>query len=1026
MAVNGGNGSSVNTVATDDFGVSELSRIGEQYNRVPYAQRELQRRHQEASNILNVLNELPGGAKTPIDSDTQDALEAMEALLRGTTDKKERKQIQSEIEKVTAGTLLNPLFQRQMTKAQKEVQSLGPRMRIYEESTRERLNTQAMNMVNREFSDSRVGGFVNDRINSQEIQTAGLSMSTQSSFEELAAQREGIMGQIGGIRSSSLNVAGSLIGDNGVDQQAEGTLKENAEKIKELASQLGPIAVAMKVQKEKGEDPDSKRKYVSHMGEKAQEHLDFERLSSDIRSGNGEFGKISASDLKKRETEAAQNLVKALDELRGSAGKSKEEIAKLAKTAEEAAEEFERVQEAKAAGAGAPADSWLKTGQAVGTAVANVAQLVGSYFQVLGINQPMAEMGNVSAYANIENQKYDSFRTALGGNMTERMNLGGWSTAHQFGLNRATAAGWKVGANVVGGGAGVVAGGLQTIDAIAAAPGGASAGKVIGNATVVTNIAGGIQATGESGLLLASSILDAKNKISTSQAETAGVNVTMDAVRKLNHIPGYQLQQYRDHIAGLYGGSMYMGSSGESFLNKASSGEYLDTMLQFGLSSEEVGSLSRFGAQNMGSMFDPEQILQSKRFENLGFGSAEDNMRRMMSLSAGSTQNPSQSMEKLLERAVSVGLDSSKSITLIAESTGAVAEQSAMQGFANLGDQISKIMLSAVDRNNPNQEMAAKQATASFQTGEQARNNRSASWHGMIATSRLQKELGLNWRDAYALQGFSAAQLTSLSGQSEDEIKEALFRRGFDGSYSSTFTGDMKGALGIAINSKLTSQAESGAGFAVGSGAGWLKHIRPWIEGGAGRAQQLADGNMKGVPANVSEAVREMFWSFSSSNPGGDPQAMLRDMLAQKYLGVGDGGGLSTGTIDDMGGSKGALAYEVTGGARQKTRAAKQALGMITDGSGNGAAGIGAVSASGRAVEGMAGEATWAEAAAKSAADFGESALRLDSASSKLTRAADALLEIARVRGLAGSAPTKELPKGLDTMQDKFENMSTR
>jgi hypothetical protein len=294
----------------------------------------------------------------------------------------------------------------------------------------------------------------------------------------------------------------------------------------------------------------------------------------------------------------------------------------------------------------------------------------------------------------------------------------------------------------------------------------------------------------------------------------------------------------------------------------------------------------------------------------------------------------------------------------------------------------------------------------------------------MIATSRIQKELGLNWRDAYTLQGFSAAQLQALRGKPDREIIETLFNRGFDGSYSGTFTNDLNASLDTVINSKLTSQAESGAGFAVGTGAGWLKHIRPWIDADPRRAQQLAGGDFTGVPREVNDAIRDMFWSFSTSNPGGDPRAMFRDMLSQKYLGTGEDA-LGSGTLGDLGGSRSALAYEVSGGARQKARAAQQGLNALT-GSGSGAAGISAVAATGRAVEGMASESTWAEAAAKSAADFGESAVRLNAASSKLTRAAEVLLEVARVRGLAGMKPSEELPKGLDTVQDKMDYVGSR
>lgn len=1009
MSVNGENdGDGVNRI--DDFGSSELSRIGEQYKRVPYAQRDLKRRLREARYTVNGVGDI---------SEHQSNLDALRDLLKGTKDPDGRRDINAYI-KETEGTI------RDIKGAHSTIEKIPSRLRMYRESTRERLNAQAVNTVSRGMSDRSVGSYVNGYINSYDTQVAGLSMATQSSFEDLSTRREGIMSEIGRIRGESINTAHSLIGPKGINADADRTLKENAEKVKELASQLGPIAVAMKQLKQEGKDPDGVRAKLTRYGEKAQDYLAYEGLSKDIREGKGEFGNLSPADMKKKETEAAQNLVKALDELRNASGKSKEELSKLTKAAEEAADRFEEVQDAKSAGGGRGGGDGLRTGAAVASAVAGVAQLVGNAFQVLGINQPMANMSNVSGYAAIENRKHDSWRAALAGNMTERLNLMGWDSAREFGLNRATAAGWKVGADITGGIAGTVAGVAQTADAVSNGPGGGTVGKVMGTSQVIVQTAQGVLATGESALQTAASIQDARNKISTSQAEIAGNWATMDAVSRVNHIPGYQLQQYRDHMIGFYGASSNMGRRGEGFMGKVTGVDFIGSMDAFGLGSEEAASLSNFGSQNIGSLFDAQQIIQAKRFENLGLGSSGDNMRRMAVLASGGSQNPAQSLEKLLERAVATGLDSSKSITMIAESTGTVAEQSALRGMAGVGDEISRMLYGAADRNNPNQEIAAKQAITAFQTGEGARNNRSASWHGMVAVSRLQKEFGFQWEDAYGLQGMSVAELRKLKSMSGDDARATLFRRGVNASGNNNFNDANIGtSLDKVIEAKVLSQAEANGGFAFEANKAWQDVILPFAKGSGRNAALVAGGNRKQLPANVYSALGAIYKTAAAN--GNDGGAVVREMLSA--LGLIDSGsaGIGLGASDQdfgVGGARGAVAQDIQLGAKSQMGAAREAAKKASGGTGAGIDAAAAIRDSGTAAlnsPGADAERRWSEAAAKSAEDFGASATKLSNAGDRLMDAAKALMAAARIRDLAGQRPSDEMPEGINQSTSKVE-----
>ena len=54
---------------SDDFGISELARIGEQFNRAPYAQRDLYRRRRQAQATVNRFGGVEGEAGRQPDID---------------------------------------------------------------------------------------------------------------------------------------------------------------------------------------------------------------------------------------------------------------------------------------------------------------------------------------------------------------------------------------------------------------------------------------------------------------------------------------------------------------------------------------------------------------------------------------------------------------------------------------------------------------------------------------------------------------------------------------------------------------------------------------------------------------------------------------------------------------------------------------------------------------------------------------------------------------------------------------------
>lgn len=983
MAVNR-KGKGVNTIDPgEDFGLADLGRLEEQYANEPAAFREMRLRARNARNAIN-------------------AIDAMENARPGST------QID--------------IFQEQLREAQRTKAKLEPRMALYKESARERVNAQAINVIGREYSERAINSYITNNQNSLENQVSGMNATWQG-YGALAQQRTGILNQMQGLRQESMSAAGEYMQNRGVNPQAASTLQDNAGKMKDLANQLIPITLAMQQLKQQGLDPQGKQRSLINAGDKASGVLAYNALEDEMRSGKG-LGSLSAGDLRKKEAESAEKLIKALDELRNSAGKTKDELEQLNKNAESAAQEFGDISEARRMGSPGGGDGY-KAGAAWATAVGQLANLVGNTIQEMAINQPMKQMGNIAGYANLENQKYDSWKAGNEGNMTERMNVAGWANAGEFGRQMANRAGWVVGARIGGGLAGGAAGGLQLLDAVASAGQGTVGSKLgIKDATTVQQLTGGALAAGEG---ISTALIygkDAIQKISTSQAEIAANAQAMQTTRALNHIPGYQLQQYRDHLMHLNKGAMGLGTYAGTFMDQAGSSAFLDRMTGVGLGGAEMGQLSQFGAANMGSMFSADQALMAKHYENMGWGSSQENMQRMAGFASAGSQNPMQSMEKVLERAVGTGINSSKALNIIAENTGQLVEQDNFRGSGfDTTDTISRLILGAVDRKNTNQEFATRQAAETFKSEEGFKTNTSNSFAGYVAIARMQKDLGMDYASSVAMQQTSPQMRAMWQQMAKDgkldDVKLQMRNQGIDYASSELFKKDPNAFFSKDASGMVLSQLErGGTGWATAATQNYSK-LRSWVnEDPASRVKiytgEASDAN---APEWVQKQLLAMNQAIKLENKDKDSLAVRRSMaVGEGWLTSGRANLPQEGMMRDdaFGFSQG----EKSLGERQRNAAAQQG-GEFLGGKGfSGTTGALAVAATGRAHQALPGggaEAKWAEAAAKSASDFGVSAVKLDNASGRLVEAANKLIEFAGANKLSADDP--ELKKKVEQME---------
>lgn len=878
--------------------------------------------------------------------------------------------------------------------------------KMFTESKIERLNRQAVNAVNNEYSPSAINSMVANSVNMPEVQQRATGLS-QNSWESLIKEREGIFSQVGRLREDNSTLAGIYFDESGANPNIQDKFASDAQTMRGYAVQLAPINAALKQQKQMGLDPESRQQNLLKTAAQAQGIVNFEGLQRDIQGGNSKFSNLNAEDMKKKEVEAAQKLVQAMDELRASAGKTKEELAKLNKNAEDAASELKEVQEAQAAGAGG--GNKLKTAQILTSAAGQAFSLIAQGIQTIGVNQPMAQMANLGSVANIENQKYDMFHSALGGNMTSLLNMGGWKNAEAFGGRMAENTKFRQRAEQ-GAAIGATATGIaQTADAWTSAPGKTIASKFgLANADTVQSLASGALATGEGALSATVTGFNQAREIDTTQARVAGTNQAMNTFKQFTHISGQQLQAFRDHTMGMLGAGRGMGSQADSFMDYTTGGNFMGQMKNVGLGIEEAGRLAQYGQQNMGSTFSAGMLIAAKDTERRGLGSAQEHMQRYAALAAGG-QNPQDELAGVMKNALTEGFDNSKALNIIADNTGQMVEREAMAGGVggNLAEEISRIITRSADKANPNQEFAIRQAAETHMTEEQFRNNRSASFAGQIAVARQMKGLGVSWEEGSLIQGMSSARLNEIGKLSKKDQVEALFEEGIDVRKNKLFQKDPKAFLSSAVQNKLITEAER-AGTGFGMGVDFSK-VQDWVKGSSENARAWATGDISKMPKEIQDQLLKQNIANKLSNSNVSNKSVRQNMMA--VGGFLDSAGMPI--QEPTGAAKAAFDLRAAGDRRQidqanapfQTESGTQRIGGVNE-------------MVQELVKGAPSEQAWAEAPAKAARDFGESAVKLNIAGDKLTMAAEKLMIVSNMVELLTKNKKEDFTiKGMPTEQ---------
>lgn len=703
---------------------------------------------------------------------------------------------------------------------------LEPKIRIKEESRQKALAARATNEVARDFSEESINGEVTKQAATPETQLAATSMMNVP-YDDLIKQQRQKMGRLQEIGSEQKELASDLILRKISDQDKYPGMKEksfegikgNVEEADKIKGELAKIAAVLQQQKAQGLDPKSRMQDLYAKGEQAKDIVKDVELKKEIETGTG-LGGMSADELKTKEAKAAEDLVRALNDLKGATEDQKKD---KQQDAERAASDLDKVQAAIAAGAGGAKPP---SGRDSFMSYAGIAQAgfgaAANAIQQIGVNQKLAQAQNAAGYAGFENQKYQTYKAAAAGDVASLMQLSQFEGAEDFGGGLKTAANISVGAQLA---AGVTQTAMGVVDVASTLN---PAENALATSGAQAHREAGIKTTMEGVATSAVAGMDLYRGVSAGQADLAGRQARLEVSRSINAIGAEQVQGFRDYSVGLGTASIGMGAAGEGFLNRMNDvgiedkrkmqsrqgmpleKTMLERMGEARIGPEQMAQMAQSGAASMGSMFNENQIFAARGAEARGFGTMQENMSRMSTLAAAGSNDPQASLAGVMEVAFTRGLDSSKALNAVVEHTASMASASSGRAMGvDTTAAAATLLTSTMDKNNPNKEAALERAASVQDAVKNISTNTNVSYAGMVATTRTMKMSGVDRVSGQILQGMDIETLKTL--QQDPNARERLMGKGVD-----VRGKDVNKVLAGALGSKqLTLEEGGGVGFAL-------------------------------------------------------------------------------------------------------------------------------------------------------------------------------------------------------------------
>lgn len=718
----------MNRISGLDFGSSEVNRIGNRFEKTPLAEQELKATYDRAKRQLNQLEDVP------------------DSVIAGST-----------------------TMSRIMATAPNTMMRSGEQLDRSVNSRIERSNTQAMNAVERRFTDSSINSMSSQMSRDPNISAKSMGMAGMS-YQDLAAQREKLQRQISTLGTQSTELAGSLFSKDGVNSTNQMKLDLKTGAATRMVGQMASVDAAMRLQESQGLDPRSKSQGAFAAYNQARSRQSANAIADEVANKGGisikDVDKGGESFVKKGNISSAldqqsEALVKAFKELEKAVKDGKTDLDSYNKKIEDITGNIDKLKQG-----GESANEKRQSTMSYLSAAGGAFNAMGGAVQQITVGQRMQETANTSGFAGLANRQYDMYSKARGGDVASQLAMSQWDDAGVFGSEMESGtkmAQWAYGA---AGATQAAAGTMRVIEGVKNAP---TAGYM--NSGVANNIADGAGDLVAGGSTMAVIAADKLRGASANAAKISGTMANMDARMAVQAVGAQQAQGLRNFYTDMDSAAMNMGGQGSAYIDNATSDAGMKRMRDARMSPEQYAQMSEAGINASGSTFNESQIFGARNAERAGYGSMATNIQRMGALAGAGSNNPKESMENVLSAAVAAGLDSSKSINMMVDNTASLASISSGAAVGiDTTAAISSGLAAGVNKDMGNKEMAMQQALTAAEMTRKVTTNRDVSFTGMANTAGLQESLkragvGIDGDQAINLQGIDTATLRSLRGQ---------------------------------------------------------------------------------------------------------------------------------------------------------------------------------------------------------------------------------------------------------------------
>ena len=669
----------------------------------------------------------------------------------------------------------------------------------------------------------------------------------------------------------------------------------------QIARRMAEIKTAQKIQKSEGRDYQSMLSKITRGAARAEQDLESHAASEEVKKGHVTIEKkvkdedrfekqeVSEKDIKKEIINQERELLEVKKKLITATEQDAEAHLKHGAQLVDNIDKLKKADQDRGQGGG-------RSG-----GIYNTAAMVGSISGSLGhgvdellVGQRMQKMSNRAGFANIENEKYDTYRAALSGDMHSMMMLSQFAGSENFGTSLKYG---KQGANLtkdIAAGADVLAGlslaGMGIVGGIAGAAGG-------GGATGATAAAQGYSAAvagAVNGVVITS---DMAQGISANQAKIGGENLHMETARAITKIPAFQMQQLYNFGMGMGTAAIGMGGNAEDFLRQTTgSNTLLDKMKAMNISPEQMSQMTSFGVSEIGSTFNTDMVTSARGLEMSGRGAMAENLQRNAMLAQAGANNPQVALQSVLEAAVGRGFDNSKSVTALVQHTSDMAKQSAvsMAAGVDVTGTISSILAATADPSLANREFALERARTAQETMKETTTNVSTDLAGRLNTERVAQLTGLGANSAQFAAQLTPAELQKLKTMDDAEAQAFYRKRGID---PSEFKGGVReGTLGlISAQAKSLALGRDLQGLAYGTGEereGLEQAIK------AGKTYNELPPNLQVLAGRMSKLTGEEYISGAKAALNAGNVAGASDQVNKDIK--GEGGGELLKTFDQM------------------------------------------------------------------------------------------------------------------------------